>query len=160
MVNDECDKTVINSQHTNIQNTQNPAIYLLAVFLMLWLCKLCRCYYSLQSNVKRASVWDPVSPHHVFIPSWKVALPGLAVLFAIFNRVLQIRALIYKDACTIVALRLVRLRLQPDWRFHSPISAAFKPLRFSTAFNFQLDISFHSNPFLTGSFHCHLEVEI
>lgn len=44
------------------------------------------------------------SPHHVFIPSWKDALPSLPVLFAVFNQVLQIRALIYKDASAIVAL--------------------------------------------------------
>lgn len=39
-----------------------------------------------------------------FYPFLSYALPSSAVLFAVFNQVLQIRALIYKDASAIVAL--------------------------------------------------------
>lgn len=97
-------------------------------FLLLWLCKLCRCYFSATVGCKKTSVSILDSPHHVFILSWKDALPSLPVLFAVFNQVLQIRALIYKDASAIVALWVLCLHLQPDWRFYSPISAAFTAL--------------------------------
>lgn len=63
-------------------------------------------------------IWSNVKAHqsekHVFILFWTDALPGLAVLFAVFNQVLQIIALIYKDAWAIVTVRVFSHHQQLD----------------------------------------------
>ncbi len=90
-----------------IINSLLITVFLRNILLKIYLFRCCvyvKYVDALASNLKGHQYKSLDSPQHVFISSWKDSLPSLPVLFAVFYQVLQIRALIYKDAAAIVAL--------------------------------------------------------